>query len=162
MSVQFCWVALPLEPKPIFSGVGANLSKLFAYFSQCRVLGSNFDALGSYSSKKWRPFGLHLGLEFTIISTSFWRRLLDQTPKLKMVFVARHLRHILGEGGTGTHLEPFGTHLDASGTHLGRVWEAWAPKVPPRGSEWSEAQKLIPLSAKINFFTKKYEKVFSF
>ena len=33
-SVGTSWVALPLEPKPIFSRFGASLSNLFAYFSQ--------------------------------------------------------------------------------------------------------------------------------
>jgi hypothetical protein len=34
--------------------------------------------------------------------------------------------------------------------------------VPPRWSEGSETQKVIPLSAKINIFIKKYQKALSF
>ena len=66
----------------------------------------------------------------------------------------------------GEHLETSGRRLEAYGKHLGRIWEGgasgmhlWgggAPKVPPRGSEWSEARKLMPLLTIIHFFTKKY------
>ena len=41
-SVGFSWVALPLEPKPIFSRFGATLSNLFAYFSQWRFWDLTF------------------------------------------------------------------------------------------------------------------------
>ena len=66
---------------------------------------------------------------------------------------------------SGIHLEPSGTHLEASGRplgdigeasgrhlgslweasekHLESIWEAWAPKVPRRLSEGSQAQKSV-------------------
>ena len=59
-----------------------------------------------------------------------------------------HLWHILGKGGTGIHLE-------ASWRPLVDIWEVWVPKVPPRWSEGSKAQKSVTSPSENQHFHEK-------
>ena len=112
----------------------------------------------SCSKAEYSLFQKQKSLLFENISFSFLKTEDSLFQKQKIIFFEGR-RVSFSQEASGRHLRGI---WEVSGRHLEGIWETWAPKVAPGSLRGLRLKKVLPLSAIIHLFIKKYERALSF